>query len=133
MLAKTVTSFPSNSAVNETELRKGQIWYAKLSGMGSVQNATRPVLVFQNDMASRHSPCVLILPISSKTNKRSLPTHVFLDKNVGLSVDSVVLCEQITTIDKTQLINFTGITLDKAKMMEVLKGIMIQLGVSIKG
>lgn len=131
MLTNKITVLPSNNAVSETELRKGQIWYAKLEGIGSVQNNTRPVVVFQNQKASQYSPVVTCLPISSKTHKRSLPTHVFLDKNVGLSVDSVVLCEQILTVDKSQLVNFTGITLDKAKMMEILKGILIQLGVSV--
>lgn len=132
MLTNTIiANFPSNvEKIKETvQLDKGQIWMAELIGRGSVQKSKRPVIILQNDMASLHSPCVTIVPLSSQINKRNLPTHVYISKSTGLYMDSIALCEQIQTIDKSQLMNFTGVQLDKKIVNDITKGVLTQLGV----
>ena len=86
-------------------VKRGDIFYADLSPVvGSEQGGTRPVLIVQNDMGNRHSPTVIAAAITSQMNKAKLPTHIELTgRNVGLTKDSVVLLEQIRTIDKRRL------------------------------
>ena len=86
-------------------VKRGDIFYADLSPVvGSEQGGTRPVLIVQNDMGNRHSPTVIAAAITSQMNKAKLPTHIELTgRNVGLTKDSVVLLEQIRTIDKQRL------------------------------
>lgn len=86
-------------------VRRGEIYYADLNPVvGSEQGGTRPVLVVQNDVGNKHSPTVIVAAITSKTNKPELPTHIALDADtLGLIKDSVVLTEQVRTIDKRRL------------------------------
>ena len=86
-------------------VRRGEIYYADLNPVvGSEQGGTRPVLVVQNDVGNKHSPTVIVAAITSKTNKPELPTHIALDADtLGLVKDSVVLAEQVRTIDKRRL------------------------------
>ena len=86
-------------------VKRGDIFYADLSPVvGSEQGGTRPVLIVQNDMGNRHSPTVIAAAITSQMNKAKLPTHIELTgRNVGLTKDSVVLLEQIRTLDKRRL------------------------------
>ena len=83
------------------QIRRGDIYYADLSPVvGSEQGGVRPVLVIQNDVGNRHSPTVICAAITSRMNKAKLPTHVEIDaKKVRIVKDSVVLLEQIRTID----------------------------------
>ena len=86
-------------------IRRGDIYYADLSPVvGSEQGGVRPVLIVQNDVGNRYSPTVIAAAITSRTDKSKLPTHieVFADK-YGLARDSVILLEQIRTIDKKRL------------------------------
>ena len=86
-------------------VRRGDIYYADLSPVvGSEQGGMRPVLIVQNDVGNKYSPTVIAAAITSKTSKSKLPTHieVYADK-YGLAKDSVILLEQIRTIDKTRL------------------------------
>lgn len=86
---------------------------------GSVQCGYRPVLIIQNNTGNRYSPTVEIVPITSKKeNKWYIPTHVRIGQNKHLESDSVILCEQIQTIDKTQLGTRVG-TLKRRKLLEV--------------
>ncbi|MBR6740293.1 MAG: type II toxin-antitoxin system PemK/MazF family toxin [Clostridia bacterium] len=89
----------------ETTVRRGDIYYADLSPVvGSEQGGIRPVLIVQNDVGNRHSPTVIAAAITSQINKARLPTHIELaGKLCGLSKNSVVLLEQIRTIDKRRL------------------------------
>ena len=98
-------------------VKRGDIFYADLSPVvGSEQGGTRPVLIVQNDMGNRHSPTVIAAAITSQMNKAKLPTHIELTgRNVGLTKDSVVLLEQIRTIDKRRLREHMG-RLDAAMM-----------------
>ena len=86
-------------------IRRGDIFYADLSPViGSEQGGMRPVLIVQNDTGNRHSPTVIAAAITSQTGKARLPTHISLTaKSCGLSRDSVILLEQIRTIDKKRL------------------------------
>lgn len=87
------------------QIRRGDIYYADLSPVvGSEQGGVRPVLVIQNDVGNRHSPTVICAAITSRMNKAKLPTHVEIDaKRYRIVKDSVVLLEQIRTIDKQRL------------------------------
>lgn len=86
-------------------IRRGDIFFADLRPVvGSEQGGIRPVLVIQNDMGNRHSPTVICAAITSKMNKAKLPTHVALEvKKYDIIKDSVILLEQIRTIDKSRL------------------------------
>ena len=86
-------------------IRRGDIFYADLRPViGSEQGGVRPVLIIQNDVGNRHSPTVICAAITSQMNKAKLPTHVELDcTKYALVKDSVVLLEQLRTIDKTRL------------------------------
>ena len=83
-------------------IKRGDMFYADLSPViGSEQGGIRPVLIIQNDMGNKYSPTVIAAAITSQTNKTKLPTHIEIDsEKCGLKNDSVVLAEQIRTIDK---------------------------------
>lgn len=101
-------------------VKRGDIFYANLSPVvGSEQSGIRPILIVQNDVANKYSPTVIGLAITSK-NKPILPTHVFITASEsGLEKDSIVLIEQIRTLDKTRLMKKVG-HLSNAKM-EIIK------------
>ena len=86
-------------------VRRGDMYYADLRPVvGSEQGGVRPVLIIQNDMGNRYSPTVICAAITSKLNKAKLPTHIALEADrYGIVKDSVVLLEQIRTIDKSRL------------------------------
>ena len=87
------------------QVKRGDIYYADLSPVvGSEQGGIRPVLIIQNDVGNRHSPAVICAAITSKMNKAKLPTHVAIDaRRYQIVKNSVVLLEQIRTIDKRRL------------------------------
>ena len=110
-------------------VRRGDIYYADLSPVvGSEQGGMRPVLIVQNDVGNKHSPTVIAAAITSRMSKTRLPTHidVYADK-VGLAKDSVILLEQIRTIDKKRLGEKMG-HLDDSLMREVDDAISISFG-----
>lgn len=86
-------------------IRRGDIYYADLRPVvGSEQGGVRPVLIIQNDMGNRHSPTVICAAITSRMNKAKLPTHVEIKaEEYGIVRDSVILLEQVRTIDKSRL------------------------------
>lgn len=95
--------------MNETYLR-GDLYYADLGqGIGSEQQGTRPVVIIQNNTGNKHSPTVIVAAITSKTNaKAKLPTHYYISAGNGLELPSIVLLEQIRTIDKRRLSGYIG-------------------------
>ena len=111
-------------------VKRGELYYADLSPVvGSEQGGIRPVLVVQNDIGNKYSPTVIAAAITSKLNKAKLPTHIELSsKEYGLEKDSVVLLEQIRTIDKSQKKEKIG-ELSTAKMSQVNRAMLISLGV----
>ncbi len=112
-------------------VKRGDIYYADLSPVvGSEQGGLRPVLIIQNDIGNRYSPTVIAAAITSRMGKNKLPTHieVYAGK-VGLSKDSVILLEQIRTLDKRRLREKMG-HLDEDAMQKVNNAISVSFGLS---
>ncbi len=110
-------------------VKRGEIYYADLSPVvGSEQGGIRPVLIVQNDVGNRHSPTVIAAAITSRVEKNKLPTHIELHgSSCGLSKDSVVLLEQIRTIDKKRLKERMG-ELDNTSMTRVNDALSVSFG-----
>ena len=110
-------------------IKRGELYYADLSPViGSEQGGVRPVLILQNDVGNKYSPTVIVAAITSQINKAKLPTHIELDSQTyGLPKDSVVLLEQIRTIDKRRLQERIG-NLNSLVMNEVNNAMLISLG-----
>ncbi|MDD6024029.1 MAG: type II toxin-antitoxin system PemK/MazF family toxin [Oscillospiraceae bacterium] len=113
----------------DNNVRRGDIFYADLSPVvGSEQGGTRPVLIVQNNMGNKHSPTVIAAAITSQMNKAKLPTHIELvGPTVGLTKNSVVLLEQIRTIDKKRLREHMG-RVDQETMDKVDNAIAVSFG-----
>lgn len=91
------------------EIKKGDIYYAMLDPViGSEQDGKRPVVVVQNNLANKHSPTVIVAPITTVIKKTYLPTHIVIYKNNFLKKDSTILVEQVRVIDKTRIITYLG-------------------------
>ena len=112
-------------------IKRGELYYADLSPVvGSEQGGVRPVLVVQNDVGNKYSPTVIAAAVTSKINKAKLPTHIELPTgSYGLAKDSVILLEQIGTLDKRRLKERIG-ELNETTMTRVDKAILISLGFS---
>lgn len=110
-------------------VKRGDIYYADLSPViGSEQGGIRPVLIIQNDIGNKYSPTVIITAITSQINKAKLPTHVEISsEEYGLNKDSVLLLEQIRTIDKRRLKDKIGHISDEL-MVRVDQALMVSLG-----
>ena len=109
-------------------VHRGDIYYADLSPVvGSEQGGMRPVLIVQNDIGNRFSPTVIAAAITSQKDKAKLPTHIELPSAYGLAKDSVILLEQIRTLDKRRLKERIG-ELPPATMVRVNRAILISLG-----
>ncbi|MCL2677759.1 MAG: type II toxin-antitoxin system PemK/MazF family toxin [Clostridiales bacterium] len=113
-------------------LKRGDIYFAQLSPVqGSEQGGIRPVLIVQNDVGNQYSPTTIVLAITSQINKARLPTHIELSRQEsGLERDSVVLAEQVRTIDKARLQHKVA-ELDKGTMSKVEKGLAVSIGLII--
>ena len=111
-------------------IKRGDMFYADLSPViGSEQGGIRPVLIIQNDMGNKYSPTVIAAAITSQIGKNRLPTHIEIDsKDVGLKADSVVLAEQIRTIDKSRLKEKIGHIDDEKIMGKINSAIGISFG-----
>lgn len=110
-------------------IKRGELYYADLSPViGSEQGGLRPVLIVQNDVGNKYSPTIIAAAITSQINKAKLPTHIELDAlTYGLPKDSVILLEQIRTLDKTRLKEKIG-ELDYIKMSKVNQALLVSLG-----
>ena len=114
----------------ETTVRRGEIYYADLSPVvGSEQGGVRPVLIIQNDTGNRYSPTVIAAAITSQTGKARLPTHIELpvEEECGLTKDSVVLLEQVRTLDKRRLRERMG-RVDERVMEKIDTAIAVSFG-----
>lgn len=112
-------------------VKKGDLFFADLSPVvGSEQGGIRPVLVVQNDVGNKYSPTIIVAAVTSQTGKAKLPTHVELKATQGgLSKNSVVLLEQLRTIDKQRLKERIG-TLDDAQIPVVDEALGVSLGIA---
>lgn len=119
---------------NNMEIKRGDLFYAALDEtyVGSEQTGVRPVVIIQNDIGNEYSPTVIIAPITSKVNSKSIiPTHVFIKgyKN-RLKQNSLILTEQVRAIDKSRLKYYIG-TLDLGELRRVDKSLIISLGIDL--
>ncbi|MBQ4100551.1 MAG: type II toxin-antitoxin system PemK/MazF family toxin [Oscillospiraceae bacterium] len=114
-------------------VKRGDIYYADLSPViGSEQGGMRPVLIVQNDVGNKYSPTVIAAAITSQKDKSNLPTHIKLETdNCGLSKESIVLLEQIRTIDKKRLKERMG-KLDESAMGEINRALSISFGLNFE-
>ena len=117
-----------------TNIKRGDIFYADLSPVvGSEQGGLRPVLIIQNDIGNRYSPTVIAAAITSRMGKNRLPTHIDIHADrVGLAKDSVVLLEQVRTLDKRRLKEKMG-HLDDKTMQIVNSAIAVSFGIGAVG
>lgn len=113
----------------QQEIKRGDVFYADLSPVvGSEQGGFRPVLVVQNDVGNKYSPTIIVAAITSQLSKAKIPTHVELEKTkYNLPKDSVVLLEQLRTIDKRRLQEKITV-LGENKMKQVERAMLISLG-----
>jgi mRNA interferase MazF len=119
---------------NKLNLKRGDVILVDLgSRKGSVQSGIRPVIIVGNDMSNTYSTAITVIPTTSKMSKKSMPTHVLLNsKNSGIEVDSIAMAEQITTIDKSQIINTEPFfTLSNMMMYKIGFALIIQLALAI--
>ncbi|MBQ5754591.1 MAG: type II toxin-antitoxin system PemK/MazF family toxin [Oscillospiraceae bacterium] len=118
------------------DVHRGEVFYADLSPVvGSEQGGVRPVLIVQNDVGNRYSPTVIAAAITSRQDKNNLPTHIGIKaENCGLTKDSVVLLEQIRTLDKRRLRERAGcITPEDQRRVDEALEVSIGLGPTTTG
>ncbi len=109
-------------------IKRGDIYYADLSPVvGSEQGGLRPVLIVQNDVGNRYSPTVIAAAITSKVEKGRLPTHINIEESCGLQKKSMILLEQVRTLDKARLKEKMG-HISEETMLQVDKGLQVSLG-----
>ena len=110
-------------------IRRGDLFYADLNPVvGSEQGGIRPVLVIQNDVGNYFSPTVVAAAITSRKAKNSLPTHILLENVPGLAPTSLLLLEQLRTIDRKRLRGYIG-RISTEKMLEVDAALAISIGI----
>jgi len=110
------------------DIKRGELYYADLSPViGSEQGGVRPVLIVQNNVGNMFSPTVIVAAVTSQISKAKIPTHIEISSNYGLTKDSVLLLEQIRTLDKRRLKEKIG-TLDDKCMQSVNQALLISLG-----
>jgi len=110
-------------------IRRGEVYYADLSPVvGSEQGGVRPVLIVQNDVGNKFSPTVIAAAITSRKTKNPLPTHISVNAdNCGLQKDSIVLLEQVRTLDKKRLRERIGV-LENTDMVRINRALSISVG-----
>ncbi len=115
--------------MKDKKILRGDMFYANLGrGIGSEQKGYRPVLIIQNNVGNKYSPTVIVASITSRVGiKAKLPTHYFINTEDGLQAPSIILLEQIRTIDKSRLIRYLG-KLDEYEMEEVEDALNVSLG-----
>ena len=118
--------------MKDKKILRGDMFYANLGrGIGSEQKGYRPVLVIQNDVGNKFSPTVIVASITSRVGiKAKLPTHYFINTEDGLQAPSIILLEQIRTIDKKRLQEYIGM-LSESEMARVDKALAISVSLNI--
>ena len=110
------------------QIKRGEMYYVNLEPVvGSEQGGIRPVVIVQNDMGNRYSPTIIVVPITTRLNKKNLPTHTKIN-NSSLLKESIALMEQIRTIDKSRLIEFIGV-LNENEMNRITEALRISIDV----
>ena len=118
--------------LKQKQIRRGEIYYADLNPVvGSEQGDIRPVLVIQNDIGNKYSPTIVIAPLTCNLNKNPIPTHVFIPKQDNLEQDSVVLAEQIRTIDRSRISGYIG-SITREQQLDVDAAVAVSVGIGIE-
>jgi len=117
--------------MNDKQIRRGDIFFTNLNGIGSEQAGTRPCLVVQNNDGNANSPTTVIVPITRNINKKTLPTHVILPQSSGLESDSLALVEQIRTIDRSRMTEYIG-HIDSKVQAEIDTALLVCVGIDNK-
>lgn len=110
---------------------RGDIYYTYLEGIGNEQNGIRPVLIIQNDIGNKFSNTTIVAALTTKKQNNFQPTHVFIPTECGIKAASVVMLEQLQTIDKSRIKEYIC-TLDNIKMQEIDKALKISIGLKGK-
>lgn len=120
----------SNSKINPI-VKQYELWLSNIpaSENSHVQHGYRPVLIVSNDTANTHSPVVTVVPLTSKLSKHHLPTHVVLHEQ-GLNKNSIALCEQIITLDKSHLLRRIGYVYKSFDRLAIYHALAVQLGMT---
>lgn len=121
----------NKSKKNMPIVKQHEIWLGEIPSLNGdhVQCGQRPMLVVSNDAANTHSPVITVVPLTSKLNKHHLPTHVLLSEQ-GLSKNSLALCEQITTLDKSHLVRRIGYVYKVFDRLAIRHALAVQLGMA---
>ncbi|OOO00091.1 MAG: hypothetical protein ATN35_09205 [Epulopiscium sp. Nele67-Bin004] len=124
----------SSNEVKEVEFKRGQVYIADLGEdvIGSEQGGVRPVVIIQNNVGNKYSPNVICIPLSTKSRKKKLPTHIYIDKSEynEIDKDSIILADQMRTISKQRIVRPTPlVTLYADKMKEIEVSIKANLGI----
>lgn len=110
--------------IEEYEIKRGNVFIADLDPtIGSEQYGRRPVVILSNDLNNKYSPTILVAPLTKIIKKTKLPTHIMIKKNNFLKYDSLILLEQLRTIDKTRLTDFKG-RVDKITLEKINNGLI---------
>ena len=110
-------------------VKRGDIFYTDLGqGVGSEQGGKRPVIIIQNDVGNKYSPTVIVATITSKLHKSKLPTHIMISRKYGLDKDSIILLEQIRTLDKRRLDDKVGHA-DEYLLNKIDDALLISIGI----
>lgn len=118
--------------MKDNYIKRGDVFYANLNPViGSEQKGERPVVVVQNNLANKHSPTLIIVPITAVIKKDYLPTHILIKKNKFLKYNSMILVEQIRVVDKLRLKAYLG-RLDDDEMKKIDNAIIQALSLKIK-
>ena len=114
------------------KVKWGEIYYCDLGhGKGSVQAKMRPVLIIQNDVGNENGPTTVVAAISSVIKKMHMPTHIMLDRTCGLKEKSIVMLEQVRTIDKSSdLKEHIGMIRDAQTKEAIIRGLLIEMGIT---
>lgn len=110
--------------------KRGDIYFAKIIGHGNIQNGIRPVVIIQNDIGNKYSPTLIVAVLTSRKMNKNMPTHVFINKKYGLDLDSKVLAEQITTINKTDIVGDKVCNIPSSLMQRVDNALAVSLGLN---
>lgn len=118
----------------QLEISQGDIYYADMEPhIGSEQGGKRPVVVLQNNIGNRHSPTLIVATVTTRTEKKkNQPTHVLVDSNQAFEELSMILLEQIFTIDKSRIERFMGYA-SKAEMLRIDMALLVSLALNVLG
>ena len=115
------------------EIKRGDIVMIKCDGTGNLQNGFRPAVILQNDIGNKFSPTTIIVPLTSELKKVNQPTHEIISTSeaTGLRVDSMALCEQIITINKSSIKKIVGKVSSESVMKKIAKACSVSLALAL--